>query len=201
MPESPHSEVKNPEITSRALHSNPVQSSGGKRGDKVQGSLGSGHQTSRRQVVIARNAGRDGPLPGGAVAARKRIQANFATFSTAPSQAPFRSSTALKSDLFSSQYTRCPKHGRKGGRFVWDREKKGPMAGPRGTSGDFTCGQIADFARCGPKMRVNWPKSGSTGRKGIVQPICSTGQLVETDRGGVPLRPWVNWSRFNRGVP
>jgi hypothetical protein len=73
VPESLHSEVKNPEITSRALHSNPVQSSGGKRGDKVQGSLGSGHQTSRRQVVIARNAGGMGHCQ----AARSRLEKEF----------------------------------------------------------------------------------------------------------------------------
>ena len=71
---------------------------------------------------------------------------------------PFHRFTGLKSDLFSSEYTMCPKVGPEGGLFVWDSEKKGPMAGTRGAGGAF-CSHISSSFRDQGQKGVNWSKN------------------------------------------
>lgn len=96
---------------------------------------------------------------------------------------PLHIPTALKSDLFSSENVKWPKQGRKGGLFVRDPTKKGPVTGARPPPGHFTWPLDADFGDLGEDRR------GSTGP--------DRGQLVEpstqSPRGTVPVR--VNWPR------
>jgi hypothetical protein len=50
---------------------------------------------------------------------------------------PLHRFTELKLDLFSTKYTDCPKSVGEGGGFLWGREQKGPMTGPRSMEGRF----------------------------------------------------------------
>ena len=86
------------------------------------------------------------------------------SFFLPPHVFPLHRLTGLISDLFSYFYTKCPKQGRKGGLFVWDLAKKGPMTGARGPFCDFICPPGGDSVVFEPTKGVNCPRSGSTGR-------------------------------------
>jgi hypothetical protein len=81
---------------------------------------------------------------------------------------PLHIPTALKSDLFSSENVKWPKQGRKGGLFVWDPAKKGPVTGARPPPGHFTRPLDADFCDLSKtgggqlvEIGVNWPRRES----------------------------------------
>lgn len=89
---------------------------------------------------------------------------------------------------------RVHKTGLKGGIFVWDQNSKGPIAGPRRTSCDFTCEERPDLVVAGPRgpLRPVDP-CGATGQ--LAQ---STGQLARA-KSVPPVRRHGSTGRAGRG--